>query len=95
MAAPATRDTSFPLMNPYPVKLTSLAILAILLFVLMAQNTGTTTIRFFGWELEASLIVLFSGFTLAGFAAGMLTTVLLERRQHRKDLARADSAEKD
>jgi uncharacterized integral membrane protein len=77
------------------VKLTALAVLAVLLLVLVAQNTGTTTIRFFGWELEASRIVLFSGFTLAGFAAGMLTTVLLERRQHRKDSASADAPEPD
>jgi uncharacterized integral membrane protein len=59
-----------------------LSLIALFLVILVARNSGTTTVRFLGWEIEASRSILFPAFALAGFAVGVLTTLLVQRHQH-------------
>ena len=54
----------------------------ILLFIITAfQNTGMTDVLFLGWHAEAPRLILISGVGLGGFLAGVLSVLLIQRRQ--------------
>lgn len=66
----------------HKIKWGALSVIAILLIIVVAQNTGQTTIQFFAWRMEAPRVILLLGIALGSFAAGVLTTLLLQRHRH-------------
>ena len=65
----------------HKIKWLSLSLILALLILLVAQNTGITTIRFLGWEMEAPRMILISAIGLAGYIAGVLTILLVQKRR--------------
>jgi uncharacterized integral membrane protein len=50
------------------------AVLALIGIVLIAQNSASTEVRFFGWTIEAPLFVLIAASMLIGWGLGTLGT---------------------
>ncbi len=60
----------------------ALSLITILFFSFVVQNSGVTAVRFMGWEKDVPRMLLISGVGLAGFIAGALAILLLQRHWH-------------
>ena len=58
-------------------------LLAVAVVILAAQNTGSTTIAFLGWEFSTPLIVVFLGTLLAGVIFDELFGLVYRVRRRR------------
>ena len=79
------------------LKTIGISVLAILVAIVIFQNTETTTLKFLAWEINAPRILLYPGLFGAGFLAGLLTHIFLQRRKRKenKASAKADAAVKE
>ncbi|MDF1812933.1 MAG: hypothetical protein P1V20_11985 [Verrucomicrobiales bacterium] len=57
----------------HKIKIALITILAAILVTIIFQNTETTKLELFVWEIEASRIFVFGGFTFFGFLLGALS----------------------
>lgn len=74
-------------------KWVALGVIAILFLILATQNTGATSVRFMGWEMEVPRMILSSGVGLAGFVAGILTVLLIQRHRYRNSPESEESSQ--
>jgi uncharacterized integral membrane protein len=58
-------------------------ILALVVIILAAQNTGTTTVSFLGWDFSTPLIVLILGALLIGVVVAELFGLVYRKRRRR------------
>lgn len=58
--------------------------LALVVLVLMAQNTDSTTVRLLGFRVEMPLFLLIASCLLLGWLLGTLGSWLLRRRESRR-----------
>ncbi len=58
-------------------KTIALSVAAVLLLILIVQNTGAVTFRFFFWKLSMSMIIFFPITLLFGALLGYLAAGLL------------------
>jgi uncharacterized integral membrane protein len=68
-------------------KLAAVAVLAVLLLILVLQNTEVVAVRFFFWELQMSRVVLILVATLIGFLCGYVVARVVNRRPGRSQEA--------
>lgn len=66
----------------HKVKWFTLSVIALLFVITVIQNTGSTSLRFIGWQFEISRMILIFGVGLGGFVAGILSVLLIQRDQH-------------
>jgi uncharacterized integral membrane protein len=63
------------------LKLVLLAILAVLVLTVVAQNTDVITLRLLAWEVRMSRILALSLAVASGFAMGLIAATLVARRR--------------
>lgn len=61
------------------------AVLAVIGIVLIAQNSSTTRVDFFGWTIEAPLFVVIVASMVIGWGLGTLGAQLWSRRRGKRD----------
>ena len=61
-------------------RLVAAAVLAILILVLVLQNTEVVSVRFFLWDFTMSSVILMLLTTLVGFVCGYLVARVLAAR---------------
>ncbi len=66
-----------------------IAVIALLLLIVLFQNTAVVTFSFLFWEFSISQILLIPLMLLVGFVVGMLTYSLIARKR-RRDKAGSD-----
>ena len=70
--------------KPMTKKIVIVGVLAILLAVLVAQNTQVVTYRFYFWTVTVSQVILAPLVAAAGFILGYLVATLKKRRKPAK-----------
>jgi uncharacterized integral membrane protein len=68
-------------------------VLALVVIILAAQNTGTITVSFLGWDFSTPLIVLFLGAFLIGVVVDGLFG-LVYRKRRRRTLSERDELQR-
>jgi uncharacterized integral membrane protein len=58
-------------------------VLALVVIILAAQNTGTITVSFLGWDFSTSMIVLILGALLIGVVVDELFGLVYRKRRRR------------
>lgn len=59
-------------------------IIAVLVIIVLLQNSQTVTFRLFFWQLSVSQILLMPLTLLFGFAVGAATVMLLSKKKQRE-----------
>ncbi len=62
------------------LRMALLAVVVLVGFILVIQNTDVVDVRFLVWQLSMSRIILLSGAMLVGFVAGFSVAKLTARK---------------